>query len=144
MIKIAHRGNTNGPNPEKENSPSYILGAIDKGFDCEIDLWKTDEGLFLGHDGPEYEIGETFLFDFSSKLWIHCKNLKALEFSLEYRNALKSFWHQNDAYTLTSNGYIWTYPGQHVIRQSILVDLHPHALRRVQESIYGICADYLK
>ena len=144
MIKIAHRGNTNGPSPEKENSPSYIMGAIDKGFDCEIDLWKTDEGLFLGHDGPDYEIGETFLFDFSSKLWIHCKNLKALEFSLEYRDALKSFWHQNDAYTLTSNGYIWTYPGQNVIRQSILVDLHPNALRRVQESIYGICADYLK
>ena len=30
MIFIAHRGNTDGPCPEKENSQNYILDAIEK------------------------------------------------------------------------------------------------------------------
>ena len=38
-IWIAHRGNTRGPNPEKENQPEYILQAINEGFDVEIDVW---------------------------------------------------------------------------------------------------------
>ena len=36
---IAHRGNTRGPKPEKENDPEYILQAINEGFDVEIDVW---------------------------------------------------------------------------------------------------------
>ena len=142
MIKIAHRGNTNGPNPEKENSPSYILGAIDKGFDCEIDLWKTDEGLFLGHDGPEYEIGETFLFDFSSKLWIHCKNLEALGLVVNAKNRLNGFWHQEDNYTLTTKGFIWTYPNRPTMEGCVLVHLSLWKESDIQESISGICSDF--
>ena len=38
-IWIAHRGNTRGPKPEKENQPEYILQAIQEGFDVEIDVW---------------------------------------------------------------------------------------------------------
>ena len=38
-ILIAHRGNTRGPKPEKENQPEYILQAIQEGFDVEIDVW---------------------------------------------------------------------------------------------------------
>lgn len=38
-IWIAHRGNTRGPKPEKENQPEYILQAIHEGFDVEIDVW---------------------------------------------------------------------------------------------------------
>jgi glycerophosphoryl diester phosphodiesterase len=39
MKLIAHRGLTDGPNKDLENSPEQILKAIDQGFDCEIDLW---------------------------------------------------------------------------------------------------------
>ena len=38
MILIAHRGNTIGPNIEKENHPDYIDEAIKKGFDVEVDI----------------------------------------------------------------------------------------------------------
>jgi len=142
MIKIAHRGNTNGPNPEKENSPSYILGAIDKGFDCEIDLWKTDEGLFLGHDGPDYEISETFLFDFSSKLWIHCKNLDALGLVVNAKNRLNGFWHQSDSYTLTTSGHIWTFPDKPTCSRSILVILKTWHEENLKSPIAGVCSDF--
>ena len=48
MLKIAHRGNTDGPS-SKENSPEYIQEAIDQGHDAEIDIWLIDGKLFSGH-----------------------------------------------------------------------------------------------
>ena len=56
MKIISHRGNLDGPIFEKENHPDYILNAIDAGFDVEIDLWKIETKLFLGHDEPKYLI----------------------------------------------------------------------------------------
>ena len=38
MILIAHRGNVNGKNPERENTIEYIEEAIKKGYHCEIDI----------------------------------------------------------------------------------------------------------
>lgn len=46
MIKIAHRGNINGKLPEMENSPNYVMAAIEKGYDCEIDLWCLEKKVF--------------------------------------------------------------------------------------------------
>ena len=42
MKLIAHRGNINGPNPEKENHPDYINTAIKSGYDVEVDVWFID------------------------------------------------------------------------------------------------------
>ena len=56
LVLIAHRGNTEGRNIAKENSPLYIDDAISKGFDVEIDLRLVNEQLFLGHDLPQYKI----------------------------------------------------------------------------------------
>ena len=69
MKLIAHRGNINGPNPERENSPDYIKEALDKGFDVEIDVWKINGSYFLGHDAPEYRIEFGFLMN--DRLWCH-------------------------------------------------------------------------
>ena len=39
MLKIAHKGNTEGSDFENKNNPIYIdKGKIDKGFDSEIDI----------------------------------------------------------------------------------------------------------
>ena len=56
MLIIAHRGCTEGPD-EKENEPNFIDEALKK-FYCEIDLWKIQDSLFLGHDYPKYKITE--------------------------------------------------------------------------------------
>ena len=104
MIKIAHRGNINGPVPEKENSPDYIMVALDKGYDCELDLWCLEKKFFLGHDGPQYKISLSFLIQFHNVLWVHCKNLDAL---LELKDTFNCFFHDKDTYTLTSRGFIW-------------------------------------
>ena len=39
MILISHRGNLKGINPQRENEPLYIVEALEKGFDVEIDVW---------------------------------------------------------------------------------------------------------
>lgn len=143
MIRIAHRGNTKGPKPDQENAPSYIAAAIDQGFDCEVDLWKTEEGFFLGHDGPQYSIKESFLFDLAERLWIHCKNLEALAFVTENKSILNGFWHQEDDFTLTTKGYIWTYPNRPTSESSILVHLDSWPEEMTKAIFAGICSDFL-
>jgi len=51
------------------------------------------------------------------------------------------FWHQNDNYTITSKGFIWTFPGKPITKQSVIVDLQP--VPNFNLDCYGICADTL-
>jgi len=61
MIYIAHRGNTQGPNPDKENHPDYLRDAVRKGYDVELDVWLINGKYILGHDAPQYEVPDYFL-----------------------------------------------------------------------------------
>ena len=107
---ISHRANLFGPNLQTENQIQTILNAIDKNFEVEIDLWFSynDKKVYLGHDKPDIEIKEDFLFQYKDKLWIHCKNGEALSFCL--KNKLRCFPHDQDDFTITSDQKIWRYP----------------------------------
>jgi hypothetical protein len=142
VIKIAHRGLIKGPNPVGENNPVDLIGAISIGLDVEADVWLTDEGLFLGHDKPEHPIDQEFIEAIKDEAWFHCKNLEALSYFANTIPDAKFFWHQNDDYTLTSNGYIWTYPGKPITNKSIVVLLEPTDLTLFEEA-YGVCTQYL-
>ena len=50
QLLLAHRGNINGKQPDRENSPSYILEAIDAGYSVEVDVWLSEgeRKLYLG------------------------------------------------------------------------------------------------
>lgn len=120
MILIAHRGLTDGPDPERENHPDRIEAALAEGWDCEIDVWWNDY-WFLGHDAPTWAVTLDFLC--MPGLWLHCKNIEALQ-QLSQTSMLYSlnyFWHDRDAYTLTGQRYIWTYPGKPLAPMSICV-----------------------
>jgi hypothetical protein len=140
MELISHRGNIEGKIIEEENKIDYILNAINQGFDCEVDIWCKNK-LFLGHDEPQYELPMNFLFSHSSKLWIHCKNLEALEVLSRFKK-LNIFWHQKDDFTLTSKGFIWTYPGKKICPNSVIVS--DKASRYKNSNCFGVCADILK
>ena len=103
----------------------------------EIDVWYTD-GFYLGHDKPEFKVSRKFLEN--KNLWCHAKNLKALEKLQKIKT--KYFWHQEDDYTLTSNGYIWTYPGKNLSKKSISV-LPELKKTKLSKSISGICSDFI-
>ena len=63
MKLISHRGNINGENIELENTPDYIDEAISLGYDVEIDIWKDEDGFYLGHDEPTYPINLEWLVE---------------------------------------------------------------------------------
>ena len=144
MILISHRGNLVGPNINMENHPEYIEAAIASSYNCEIDLWTIKNELFLGHDIPQYKITIDFLINFKKSLWIHCKNLESLEYMIKINLNFTYFWHQTDDFTLTSNGYIWTFPGKNTCARSILVNLNkPENVNNEFNKIAGICSDYI-
>ena len=141
MLLISHRGNTSSINTDKENSPDYIIGAIALGFYVEVDLFVIDNLFYLGHDKPTYLIDSNFLNN--DKLFVHCKNKEALLFMSKASYNCEYFWHQNDNYTLTSKGNIWTYTGEELIEGSICVMPENHSYSDLS-MCYGICSDVIE
>ena len=137
MLYISHRGNLNGINPKQENKPSYIFDALERSFDVEVDVWFVKDKFYLGHDEPKDLIDSKFLK--IKKLWFHSKNIEAL-YELTKLN-VKCFWHQNDDVTLTSNGFIWTYPGKPLTEKSICVLPELNNIKTF--NCAGICSDFI-
>ena len=137
MILISHRGNIDGKKPELENTPNYIQKALDLGYHVEIDIW-YDNGFYLGHDFPQYEISFNYLIN--DKLWCHAKNIEAIIEMKKY--PIHYFWHQEDDITLTSKEYIWAYPGKQPIKNSIAV--MPELYNDDISKCIGICSDNIK
>ena len=146
MRYIAHRGLTHGPDKDLENKPSQIAKAIHEGFDCEVDLWAFIEDnryqLFLGHDEPQYNVDYGFLA--GQPLWIHAKNLTALQWLIKQGKRFNYFWHQEDDFTLTSEGFIWTYPGKTLTKSSICVMPEwNYDIAEFNFDCYGVCSDFV-
>ena len=137
MILISHRGNLNGSNPKLENNVQYVETALNKGFEVEIDVWYKDNEFYLGHDEPTYHINVNWLQN--KKLWCHAKNIEALSVMLD--NDIHCFWHQEDDVTLTSCGFIWTYPGKQLTLKSIAV--LPERFNKNLKKCLGVCSDYI-
>ena len=140
MILISHRGNISGAHPEDENSPLYIVKALDMGYQVEIDVWLIDGAFYLGHDEPQYKIRESFLMN--NSFWCHAKNLEAL--SRLIKLDVNCFWHENDDFTLTSNRKIWTYPNKQVNENSVIVCKNiEETIKYSNMQIFGICSDFV-
>jgi len=138
VILISHRGNINGPIPEKENSVSYINEALREGYDVEIDVWLINNELFLGHDHPDYKINLEFLL--GKSLWCHAKSIDALEFLMSHD--IRCFWHQSDDVTLTyPDMLLWTYAGKQLTKRSICCNLGKK--NKELDSCYAVCSDYI-
>ena len=147
MRIIAHRANIGGSNFEVENKLFSIKTCIDKGFDVEIDIRYKNGELYLGHDCAKDVIPKKELDSIKGNSWIHCKNLEAISFFNEIDEGFNYFWHQEDSYTLTSKGFIWTYPGKELTKKCICVmpELN-YAIDKLKIlnnlEISGVCSDY--
>jgi hypothetical protein len=142
MILISHRGNINGRIKNNENKPDYIENAIKLGYNVEIDIWVIEGTFYLGHDEPQYKIILDWLSERKDKLWIHCKNISAIEVFNFIPGMYNYFWHQEDTITLTSKNFIWAYPGKQPINRSIAV--MPELFNDDLDSCLGICSDYIQ
>lgn len=146
MIYIAHRGLFKGPDKNLENHPGQVMLALEQGYQCEIDVRLVNNKFYLGHDEPLYEIDEYWLRD--SNLWIHCKDKESLHWF--YKCTFWSynyFWHENDQYTLTSKGFVWTHPNSDLLSTSIMV-MPEHVDNTLNNAIeakcFAICSDYVE
>ena len=149
MKIIAHRANFDGPNIENENSIYSIKKCIELDYDIEIDVRFKKGELYLGHDEPKQIIETKYLLEIKDKTWIHCKNLEAISFFNKINEKFNYFWHENDSYTLTSEGYIWAYPGKKLSPGCICVMPENTAYKNnfnlfKKIKISGICTDYPK
>ena len=142
MKFVSHRGNLIGKEPEAENTISHIENALLKGYDVEIDIWEIERSnVWLGHDESQTLVDINFIKN--EKLWCHAKNINALRIMIE--NNVHCFWHQQDEYTLTSNGYIWSYPTQSFEKDTIAV--LPEQFGVAPKYLYkcvGICSDFIQ
>lgn len=142
MIFISHRGNIDGINKYDENKPKYIDSSLNNGFDVEIDIWLMNDILYLGHDEPQYIIDIDWLKTRKNKLWVHCKNIDAINYFISNKDKFNFFWHQNDDISLTSLNYIWAYPGKQPIKNSISV--MPEINNDNLSECIGICSDFIR
>jgi len=145
MIIISHRGNLNGIDLERENNPIFIDDCISKGFDVEIDLRASDNKLFLGHDKPQYAIEIDWLLKRKNNLWIHVKEYEALNKIMSYKENLQFFCHENDKFTLVSNGYIWSHDLKNKMNNKCIIPLlsKEQILLYDQNEFFAVCTDYV-
>ena len=136
MQIISHRGNLKGES-DYENNPRQVEAVLKIGLECEIDLWVENKKYFLGHDKPLHEVKRSFLQQ--KGLWIHCKNLEALEKVPQKTNY---FWHQGDDFTLTSKNFIWTFPDKETCGRSVIVD-NSRNWREKNYNCFAVCTDYV-
>jgi hypothetical protein len=145
MIVISHRANLKGIEENRENNPKYIDECISLGFDVEIDLRMKNNKLFLGHDFAQYEISIEWLLERKNNLWIHIKEYEALQIIMKYKQELKFFCHENDRFTIISNGLIWCHDLSNKMNENCIIPLL--SLKQVKDyedyNSFAICTDYV-
>jgi hypothetical protein len=156
---IAHRANFNG-DQFNENSPTKVQEAVAKGFDVEVDIRYNiyTNSWHLGHDFAQWPVTLEWITAFAEVLWIHCKNIEAMHYFQERQLNLNWFWHENDSYTLTSKGFIWTFPGRRVTPLCVIVmpelylspagivnDVNWNSVKQyvTQSGAFAVCSDCL-
>lgn len=135
---IAHRGNTNGPNPALENTPEYLIHTLKQGYHVETDVWFVEGKWRLGHDIPMYPVSTDLLKN--PYVICHAKTPETLAKLLEMD--CHCFFHDKDEVVLTSKNLLWTFPGGRLTSNSIAV-MPELTTGWYTNSCRGVCTDYV-
>ena len=143
MILISHRGNTEGCNEKKENSPDYIDNAISLGFDVEIDVRYLNGDLYLGHDLPQYKINLEWLIERKNNLWVHTKDYMSMCELVD--TEIRFFFHEKESHTIIYNTKLfWTHNLKEVGVKSIIPLLSKvDILKYPNTDVFGVCSDFV-
>lgn len=139
MILISHCGNLDGSQPEYENQPDYLFKALAAGFEVKVDVW---------HDGTSFKLGAeptyfaTLDFLRSEGLWCQCRNAEALRRLAEAGSA-HYFWHEQNSYSLTNWGFVWTHPNIEVIPNKSIALLPETNTEWQVDQALGLCSDVI-
>jgi len=138
---ILHRGLIDGPASGPENDEPTLWERIHAGWDVEVDVWYVDGLWWLGHDGPTTILQNKELLT-HPRVWLHCKNFEAVS---AVPPEAHYFIHDTDPATLTSQGYVWCYPGnllQHPRSVAVLPERANFTLPLL-ETQGAVCSDYV-
>tara|TARA_Y100000310_G_C20657552_1_gene802789 strand:- start:242 stop:685 length:444 start_codon:yes stop_codon:yes gene_type:complete len=139
MLFISNRGNLYDKLPDQENVFSYVTEAISQNIDVKIDLWVEDDQYHLGNDKPESQIDFSFLVNYSSNLWVQCRNKEALDKLQNFKMYLNFFWDEgNKDFIVTSKGNVISLNKENTFPSSIYF-LGEHDYEK--EECVGICSD---
>ena len=106
MYFIAHRGNTNGPQPTFEKKINYLQHAYyELGHGVECDVYTHKDKLYLGHDEPDTPV-TTKIAEFikQPKVFVHAKDIESIPALLTM--GCNVFFHKADDVVFTSRGHI--------------------------------------
>jgi hypothetical protein len=145
MIFISHRGNIDKIDRSRENTKDYIDEAIQSGYEVEIDIWRINSDLFLGHDNAEKPVKLEWLAERKNSLWIHTKNREAFEFFTFINESYKFFWHTIEPYIFTSNGLIWAHDYNQIEKENLCIVPLLSLEQVMSEDVrdwHAICTDY--
>ncbi len=139
MFLIAHRANTNGPDPENENTIEAVNRCLGKQLSVEIDVTLEHDKFFLGHDelNPEDVVNIEQLVD--SRIWVHSKTVETFEV-LTQHSGIQTFYQANDNVSLTSNGYLWCHSAYAFKSDRSILTMLDRPTGR--EDVYAVCTDY--
>jgi hypothetical protein len=150
MKLISHRGNIIGPNPNRENSPSYIDTAISAGYEVEVDINYMNGKFYLGHDTPDYEITEQWMTKRRDNIWFHCKNLDAATHLSEISSKFQPlefnfFCHTSDSFVMTSTNHIWVHDLTMNLSKKCIIPLLSDVdiINYKGGLVYAVCTDYI-
>tara|TARA_R110000824_G_scaffold300957_1_gene488995 strand:+ start:2072 stop:2527 length:456 start_codon:yes stop_codon:yes gene_type:complete len=144
MILISHRGNLNGREPEKENTPEYVEEAL-KYFDVEIDLRFREGAVWLGHDEADIRVDPDWLIHNGDKLWIHCKDIQSILFLKKIdpdAESLNYFGHSQDEFVVTSMNDLFCIPSEELNENCVLVMPEFFDFEYTGQKVYGILTDF--
>ena len=119
----------------------------------ELDIWINSEGVYIGHDNEAIEINVEFLIENSKYLILHIKGLeliskKAIRNFSSLMEHCHIFAHQEDKFTITNRGWIWSHPKAGIVANTICVmpenfiSIDSEFFKKESKKLKGICTDY--
>jgi len=143
---ICHRGNLHGSRKELENNFGILIQREIQGQYVEVDVWYIDQGLWIGHDKPDYKITFDWLASSKRRL-LHAKDGATFSYLMSESGKrgldLHIFYHTEEDYVLTSKGLILGYPGKPILPGSLC--MMPERAKYSQEELekaFWICSDF--
>lgn len=150
MLYISYQGIYDGTNYENANTPKQINTALGKGFSCLIDVWRIDDKLYVGTNGPNIEVTEKYIQ--GPRFWINAVNTDMQDWISSQSSSLypNYFWFDAPTppppYATASNGKLIT-PGTVPINGNsvmFLPEIDDRSLyTMVKVKSYGICSGFL-
>ena len=155
LMVIAHRGLLEGPSKKLENNPENIFYNIKnypKLFN-EIDINFVNDAIYTGHDKPTYKVDLQFILNNKNKLILHIKRLDydspyAFDTLLKLYETCHCFCHEEDNFTITNKGLIWSHPKMGLNKNTVFVmpekvmPISSEAFINNLNLLKGVCTDF--